>query len=530
MRVTEVTARAGDAASARKRQTRGMSHRGSRGMSPPRFICRAGLTALMLAASFGISACSNALSAQLAPPRSPVLTVQSGVIGRPVPAGFVGLSMEYRGLEAYVGQNPKALSPPFVQLLRNLAPNQPFGLRIGGDSTDWTWYPLPHVGRPPGVRYDLGPNWARVAHALVQTLDARLVLGVNLEASSRTVAAGEARALLAGVGRRYVQALELGNEPELYPSFNWYRTPGGVGVKGRPRGYGFPHYLGDFSSFARALPPVALAGPSAGGPQYESQLGSFVHAEPRVGLITLHAYPLKHCTRSTVVTPGQLLSDGSEAGLANGQFGYVRIADRRHLPLRIDELNGVSCGGKKGVSNAFVSSLWMLDTLYQMARVGVAGVNIHTVPNTINEVIGSSQVHGRWQAKVHPEYYGMMMFAQAAPPGARLLRTSSAADPGVQDFATRARDGHVRVVLINRDAGSRTVAVRIPSGHGPAVLERLEAPGLQAEGGVTLGGQSFGAQTTTGRLAGASRLSTIKPSSGSYPVTLPGSSAAMLTL
>ena len=162
--------------------------------------------------------------------------------------------------------------------------------------------------------------------------------------------------------------------------------------------------------------------------------------------------------------------------------------------------------------------------------MGVAGVNIHTVPDTINEVIGSSQVKGKWQAVVHPEYYGMMMFAQAAPAGSRLLKVGGSGIPGVSVWATHGTDGHLRVVLINRGSQARNVGIRIPAGHGPAILQRLRAPSLGATSGVTLGGQSFGAATTTGLLSGATGASAVKPSGDLYVVTLPGTSAAMLTL
>jgi hypothetical protein len=86
------------------------------------------------------------------------------------------------------------------------------------------------------------------------------------------------------------------------------------------------------------------------------------------------------------------------------------------------------------------------------------------------------------------------------------------------------------VVLINRSTSSRTVTVRIPSVSGTATVERLEAPSAQATSGVTLGGQSFGPETTTGLLAGASQITSLSSKSGGYAVTLPGTSAAMLTL
>jgi hypothetical protein len=100
----------------------------------------------------------------------------------------------------------------------------------------------------------------------------------------------------------------------------------------------------------------------------------------------------------------------------------------------------------------------------------------------------------------------------------------------VDVWATRAPDGHVRVVLTNRGTRAQDVKVRVPAAHGVGTLERLQAPNVHATSGVTLGGQSFGSATTTGLLAGPSSVAAVKPNSGGYVVSLPATSAAMLTL
>ena len=66
------------------------------------------------------------------------LTVTDRAVGRPVPAGFLGLSLEFNAIEPYAGTNPAVPNPVFEQLVRNLSPNQAPNLRIGGDSSDWT--------------------------------------------------------------------------------------------------------------------------------------------------------------------------------------------------------------------------------------------------------------------------------------------------------------------------------------------------------------------------------------------------------
>ncbi|MFZ0089107.1 MAG: glycosyl hydrolase family 79 C-terminal domain-containing protein [Solirubrobacteraceae bacterium] len=455
----------------------------------------------------------------------------AATVGRPIPSGFVGMSIELKALEEYTGTNPAAIDPAFVRLLQDIAPEQTPVLRVGGDSTDWSWWPTPHTRRPGGVRYTLTPNWMRVARALDTELHAKMILGVNLEADNRAIAAAEAHAMVDQIGAGNIEALELGNEPELYGTFSWYRSTTGQLIAGRPRGYDERDFISDYSSLAPTLPDVPLAGPSSGAPEWLAQLGAFLSDEPRVRLATVHAYPLKHCTKSKVVTSGELLADASSHGLAELIAPLVTVAAAHHVPLRIDELNGISCGGTRGVSDTFTSALWVLDTLFELARVGVGGVNIHTVPGAINEILGPQLARGTWQVRVHPEFYGMVMFAQAAPPGSHLLRVSSKVAPGVKVWATRTPSGAIHVIVINkRLRGPATLSLRIASAHGVAIAEQLLAPGVHATGGVTLGGQSFGSATTTGALAGAPSRIAISPSGGAYGVRLPAASATMLTL
>jgi hypothetical protein len=459
------------------------------------------------------------------------ISVTSTQSAHALPAGFVGLSMEYKGFAAYAGSSARAVDPVFEQLLRDISPGQSTVLRIGGDSSDWTWWPVPGMKQPLGIRYSLTPAALAVVHKVASDLDARLILGLNLEADSVRIASAEASALDARVGRSYIDALELGNEPELYGSFGWYRTAAGVEVPGRPRGYDFADFAHDFATFSRALPAGPLAGPSAGGPEILSQLGTFLGEEHRVSLVTVHAYPLKHCTRSQLVTESELLANSSSAGLAQTVAPLAAAAADHGEPLRIDEMNAVSCGGFRGVSDTFGSALWALDTLFEMDKLGVDGVNIHTVPGTINEMLGPELSGGHWSMHVHPEFYGMVLFSQAAPVGSRLLRLSASAPAGVKVWATRATNGQIRVTVINKNTrGATTVHLHIPAAQGAATLIRLTAPGVQATSGITLGGQSFGSRTTTGLLAGHASSSTVTPLGGVYTVTAPAGSAALLTL
>jgi hypothetical protein len=487
--------------------------------------------AVVFASISAISGTTVELRSDPASRSVPTVTVRPGSVGAPIPSGFVGLSFELPSLLSYAGGDPGTIDPVFAQLIRNLAPGQRPVLRIGGDSTDWSWYPVAGMREPPWVRYALSPGWFAVARSLAGAVNARVIVGVNLEANSPIVASAEARALVDGIGRGSMDAVELGNEPELYGSYNWYRDRDGVGVRGRGHGYSVSVYSRQFAAIAEALPRIPLAGPSVGSAKWSRQLGRFLRSNRTVTVATLHRYPLKRCRSTTYHTAAELLSERSSIGLATSVAPYVRLAAHLGDAVRIDEMNSISCGGQPGLSDTFASALWSLDALFAMARIGVAGVNIHTRPNGVNQPFAVAQVDGSWTARVYPIYYGMLMFAEATPAGSRLLRTSGVARAAVRVWATRAPDGRVRVVLINTSrSGAARFAVRVGRRTGPGSLERLLAPSLGAATGVTLAGRTFDPETTTGEPIGVQRVETATATSGEYLLELPAVSAAMLTV
>jgi hypothetical protein len=113
------------------------------------------------------------------------------------------------------------------------------------------------------------------------------------------------------------------------------------------------------------------------------------------------------------------------------------------------------------------------------------------------------------------------------PAGARLLPVNAPAGP-VKVWATRAPDGSTRVALINKDSLPHRVELQLTPTLQQAELEWLRAPTASATGGVTLGGQSFGPETATGRLAAPS-LQAVSQVLGWYSIEVPADSAALLT-
>lgn len=455
-------------------------------------------------------------------------------IGAPMPRGFLGLSLEYPTLERYLGTNPRRLDPVFLALLRGLNPKQAPVIRVGGDSTDRTWWPIHRMRTPAGINFRLTRHWMSVARALGRHMGSRLILGINLASGSRRLAGVEARRLISGVGRRHIAALEVGNEPDDYAVTAWYWKHE-KRVFARSSTFTVSDYLAQFAKWRAVMPrSVPLAGPALARTQWLSTaLRAELQGRRPVKLVTFHRYPLRSCETdpraSDYPTISRLLADPSSAGLADVVAPYVTTAHGARRPFRLDELNSVSCQGRSGVSNTFASALWALDTLFNVRAVGVDGVNVHMLPGSAYQAFSVRRSGGHWSAAVSPVYYGMLMFARAFPPGARMLGVTAPAGP-VKAWATRGRGGRLRVVLINQDPITPVTArVRVPGPQTPMTSQALLAPSLSATQGVSLGGETFGSSTRTGRLPAHRRPGRVPAGQGYYSVSVPAGSAVMLS-
>jgi hypothetical protein len=509
---------------------------------------RLGRAGLVLAALLAGGPASPAVAVTTPVPRTPPnaaeITIGTAPHGNPIPRGFVGVSLEYRTVAGSERSGASGTDPVLARLIRNLAPGQTPIVRIGGDSTDWTWWPMRGVHPAPGLTYRLSPAWIERARALAASAGARLILGVNLEANNPAITAAEAHHLVDGIGRGRIEALEVGNEPELYNALPWYHTRSGVRVFGRPPSYNLADYAAEFDRVAKALPAVPLAGPSTGSNTWITGLGHLIAADPALRMVTFHAYALNpfgdafrghNCSTSRSdpahPTVAALLAGYASQGLLHDVAPSVALAHQHGLSFRLDEMNAVTCAGTAGVSNTSASALWALDALFVLAEGGVDGVNIHTWRGSIGRLFDVRHRHHRWVGSVRPEYYGLLMFARAVPPGSRLLPVAEANPGQLRSWALIAPHHSLRVVLINDGLSrGRWVTVRPGKAVAPAELERLETPSAYARSGVTLGGQSFGAKTTTGLLAGSPRVTVVRPSAGQYVVHLAPASAALLTV
>jgi hypothetical protein len=521
-----------------------------RAVRPPRVLLLAfvlGVVALVLVGRILLTSGSQASAGGMAdvanaPAASETVSVGAPTAAPPIAKGFLGFSVEYQSIAVDAG----SASDPDTVLDRLVTALNPGGrpvIRIGGDSTDHTWYPVAGVDNP-GLTYALTPAWLASVRTFASATDAKLILGIDLEVDDPQVAEAEARALLDGIGTPHILRWEIGNEPNLYASFPWYLKVAGNPDSGfftRPRSYSFDQYLQDVDATALTLPDVPLAGPALGSPAWMAHLPQMLAAEPNLRTVTYHAYPLNcYAKVGNPAYPSipDLLANTASEGLAASVAGFATEARAAGRQFRVDELNTSACGGSTGVSDAFASALWATDTLFAMASKGVSGVNIQTFNSSRYKPFAFSRVNGHWVAQVEPMYYGLRLFAEAAPAGSRLLRVRTTGAKNVRGWAAQTPAAHgdshpgpETVTLINDNpTHAETLNVRVPDTRG-GTLVRMRAPSVRATGGVTLAGTSYGSSTSTGRPTGATIADTISPGAkATYEVSLPPASAALLTL
>jgi hypothetical protein len=462
-----------------------------------------------------------------------VLTIASGSTGAvALPRSFFGLSTEYWGLPLFE-EHPK-LFDRVLRLLR-VPGDGPMLLRVGGDSADHTFW-APRLRRAPRWMFRLTPRWLQQTSGVVHRLGVKLLLDLNLVTDSPARAAQLAQIAEADEPRGSIVGFEIGNEPDLYSRRYWLKalTPTLTSEKLLPRALTATAYVADFRSYARLLstvaPRVTLAGPALALPRASLRWLSdlLAGAGGSLGMVTAHSYPYSACehhpTNSSYPTIARLLSERASAGVAQSVEPAVRLAHRAGLKLRLDELNSVTCSGRRGISNTFATALWAPDTLFELLRARVDGVNMHVRATAINApfLLTPSGLY------VRPLMYGLALFTRALGPGAQLLPADLAApsSPHLKAWAVRVRGNVLHVVLIDKGDSPATVLLRVP-GRGAAIVERLLAPAVSSSSGVTLNGQHLGADA---RWHGAPHPQRVARTRSGYEVTVAGSSAALVII
>jgi hypothetical protein len=469
-------------------------------------------------------------TASRAPAASVVVALAPGNRATPVPRSFLGLSTEYWSLPVYASH-----LPAFSRVLGALhVPTEgAVVLRVGGNSADHTIWNARTRAEPRWV-VELTPGWLQATRKVVRRTGVRLILDLNLITGSASAASVWARAAEARLPKRSIEGFEIGNEPDIYSRLFWVTRLSSRGLDASilPRDLTAGGYALDFRSYARRLKRLAhvpLLGPAIANPVLHADWVSTLvaTARPELGIITAHRYLYTACAvpgSPSYPTIERLLSNHASAGMAHSLAQVIADAHRAGLPFRLTEVNSVTCGGIRGVSNTFATALWAPDTLFELARAGVDGVNVHVHAASINAAF----TFNRRGLVPRPLLYGMVMFARTLGPDPRLLPVAvhNRRRLHVKVWAVRIAGGGLHLLVIDKGKRAARVTLRIPP-NGPAAVQRLLSPSVASHSGVKLAGQSLNPK---GRWIGHRVVSRLVPSADGYKLTVPGYSAALVSV
>ncbi|MGD0147179.1 MAG: glycosyl hydrolase family 79 C-terminal domain-containing protein [Xanthobacteraceae bacterium] len=418
-----------------------------------------------------------------------------------IPDDFTGLGYEISSvaIPGLLGEKNRV----YAQLVRGLGANGV--IRVGGITSDSASFAADAVASPAAKATVINAANLRELGAFLDAIGWRLIWGLNLGSGDSKSAAKEAVAVTAAVKDKLL-AFEIGNEPDGFAgdAFNAHR----------PKNYGYGDYLKEFRAYKAAirskLPDAPFAGPDASwATDWVSNFAADEGSDLK--LLTRHYYRAgannpyldKLIGAGPDISPGQhaeyearrktnkidllMREDTSIRGMLQQLSAASSAA---HVPFRICEANSFYGGGQPGVSDAFVSALWVLDFMWSLAYGGAAGVNMQTGVNHLDFVSYYSAIRNDADgaASIGPEYYGMLAFAQAGK-GDRIALDYDTDGVNFTAYAVLGKHGDLTLTLINKDQNADAdVTIATVGTLENATALRLTGAALDSADNVTLGG------------------------------------------
>ena len=456
-----------------------------------------------------------------AEPVPATIVVHTDKPGLTIPADFTGLSTEKKLMarDCFSAQNKD-----LIALCRTLGPGV---FRIGANNVDSTFFK--REGAPPlesmqDNKYvtdprTIGPKSVDAFFDFARAAGWKIIYGVNLGANDPAMAADEA-AYAWKVGAKEIIAIEIGNEPNLYP-----KGPKREGI--RPNSWRYPQYKEEFTAAYDAIKAkdakIPITGPAL--TKSTNWMPLFMaDFKDRIALATSHVYHLS--APETDPKAQRFTSVEKLLGEKYPDDWIIKLKDATSVgvPYRVGECNTASGGGKRGVSNAFVSALWSIDFMFDVAQAGGQGVNFHGsfTANNYSPIVFDKKTSRYVPA---PMYYGMLFFSRATQ--GRLVASELKTDANFITHSVLGADGKLRVTLVNKDLTKPVVAsIAVGTKFTKGQALRLTAPEASATEGVTFAGAAVNANGTWA----PKTPEALTLSAGNTTITLPPASAALLIL
>lgn len=379
---------------------------------------------------------------------------------------FASFSLELPALRCLIGPDEKPRDQ-YIQLLRNLvvaSHSDEVVLRLGGNSADSNCFgTTPRVpGCHSNITLDTLNMYKDVSIRARKAFDLPVffVIGTNLggiaETDGSSVEASEIRALVnASLLGSIVRAVEIGNEVDSYIATHPHAkmdTPFGFDKKYREyisayRKAGLGDHKIQGGAFADVFRPdfdiyVLLDFLK----EFEHDLYSLsIHNYPRIGCSFLPGHP------KPIITTEMILSTYATSIQADLYAPFASAARAHDVPFVIGEANSVSCGGQENVSDTFAATLWGIDYLASMSKIGVEMINFHGSRSPYSPLYCPYNSSTHAQVEVKPLYYAQLVHGEIAPAVNTSWVHTSSSGLGANSVAhatVNTSSGHITVAIV----------------------------------------------------------------------------------
>jgi len=438
-----------------------------------------------------------------------------------VPNSFVGLAYSKDAMEGTLfSRRDRSL----INLCNLLGPSI---LRIGGATADYmVWAP---DGRGGQAGYVAPADVDNLGNFLEST-KWTCIYGVNLAgsatgATSPALAADEVAYVAKRLGR-FLEAIEIGNEPDLY------------GRPGNPyaNNWTFEDYMALWNEYREAIeaktPGVPISGPAdAGNPL--TWTVPFVEdvTKKEVKLITQHYYVASAVAAKATVA--ELLTVSLHHDLVENLAAINAACQKADIPFRMGECgdyyNNSGTEPAENVAGSYTAALWGIDYMFMCAQGGAAGVNFESggsIPNYTPLIDNMETV-----TTVAPLYYGMLLMTLAGR-GTVLETTVSPGALNVSGYALLTGEAGYSVIVLNKEESINVhLEIELPGGVRNASLIEMtqRSPGADAANALATSGVTIqGAEVGTDGSFYPSRPYELQPEGAKLTCYVPALSAVLI--
>ncbi len=416
-------------------------------MSRWRATLTGGLLVLALQAWAAQAAAATVLSGTTAPASAPsrprVSASSSAVHSAIVSRSPFGLSIEYPLMERALGSGP-CPGPALVGTLQELGSPS---LRIGGDSQD--------LAGPTATyhRYFIPPSFWTTLGCLARETGVQVTVGLNFAKAPvaddlSTIAAAEQAIPAAQL------SFSLGNEPDLYGISHIFPDEPGVTIPAfRPSPWTPAEYVSEWEHRRALLGPIQIEGPDLAGIGWRAEVGRML-ATDRPDVMDVHAYPTSACS-APLTTAARLLAKHASVGLVEKYDWLLRVARAAHRPAIVSESNSASCGGKPGVSDTPVASVWAARYVVAALLAGFAQVRFHSANGSYDPLVFNPD----GTIAMRPLGHGLLFLHRWIPVGSRI--ESDSGNPRVL-AATIANSTETSVIVSSFSSKPLSFSIDVP--------------------------------------------------------------------